>query len=249
MQKRTINTISRVELTNIVKKSPTFTEILRAMGYKNSGGGSWFSLKKKLHEYNIDYSHIIEGRDVIKAHNLAKRRATDEELFCIDSKCSRKAVKSRILGDGLLPYVCDICGIGSTWNDKPLTLRLDHKNGINNDHRLDNLRFACPNCDSQLPTYGGRNVKHKFKMLRTCLVCDAAISKHSKSGLCTLCARRNRNSIKWPSDQKLATLVWQMPSVAIASALNVSDSAVAKRCRKRGITKPAKGYWSKKSNE
>ena len=32
----------------------------------------------------------------------------------------------------------------------------DHLNGINNDNRLPNLRFLCPNCHSQTPTYGNR---------------------------------------------------------------------------------------------
>jgi hypothetical protein len=43
------------------------------------------------------------------------------------------------------------------WNDKPLALILDHANGNNSDNRPKNLRFLCPNCDSQLETRGGRN--------------------------------------------------------------------------------------------
>ena len=43
------------------------------------------------------------------------------------------------------------------WNGKNLTLILDHRNGVNVDNRPENLRFLCPNCDSQLPTKGGGN--------------------------------------------------------------------------------------------
>jgi 5-methylcytosine-specific restriction endonuclease McrA len=42
---------------------------------------------------------------------------------------------------------------------KPLSLHLDHKNGKNNDHRIENLRFLCPNCHSQTATYAGKNKK------------------------------------------------------------------------------------------
>ena len=43
------------------------------------------------------------------------------------------------------------------WCGKPMPLILDHINGINNDNRLENLRFVCSNCDSQLDTYKSRN--------------------------------------------------------------------------------------------
>ena len=42
---------------------------------------------------------------------------------------------------------------------KVLTLILDHKNGHNHDDRLENLRWVCPNCNQQLDTTNGRNVK------------------------------------------------------------------------------------------
>ena len=43
--------------------------------------------------------------------------------------------------------------------EKPLTLILDHINGHNHDNRLENLRWVCPNCNQQLDTTNGRNVK------------------------------------------------------------------------------------------
>ncbi len=42
------------------------------------------------------------------------------------------------------------------WRGKRLVLHVDHVNGINNDNRLPNLRFLCPNCHSQTPTFGNR---------------------------------------------------------------------------------------------
>lgn len=44
------------------------------------------------------------------------------------------------------------------WNDWPLPLILDHQSGNASDNRPDNLRFLCPNCDSQnVLTRGGAN--------------------------------------------------------------------------------------------
>lgn len=54
-------------------------------------------------------------------------------------------------------YKCSICGINS-WNDKDIVLILDHIDGNPENNLPENLRLVCPNCDSQLPTYKGRNV-------------------------------------------------------------------------------------------
>lgn len=81
---------------------------------------------------------------------------THEEAFNEKSTVARHNVKRRILREGLIEYRCGICGIEPFWNGKPMVLILDHINGINNDHRLENLRFICSNCDSQLPTYKNR---------------------------------------------------------------------------------------------
>lgn len=51
--------------------------------------------------------------------------------------------------------------LGQNWNGKELTLILDHKNGINNDDRLENLHWVCPNYNQQLDTTGSKNRAYK----------------------------------------------------------------------------------------
>jgi 5-methylcytosine-specific restriction endonuclease McrA len=76
---------------------------------------------------------------------------------------SRHNVKLRLLNAGLLENRCEICGI-TDWLGKPLMMHLDHINGVKDDHRFENLRMLCPNCHSQTPTYGGRNVKRRVSL-------------------------------------------------------------------------------------
>jgi hypothetical protein len=83
-------------------------------------------------------------------------RLKDEDVFIENSTYARHHIKKRIIQKNMIEYKCDICDNIGFWNDKPLPLILDHKNGINNDNRLNNLRFVCSNCDSQLPTYKNR---------------------------------------------------------------------------------------------
>lgn len=47
------------------------------------------------------------------------------------------------------------------------------------------------------------------------------------------------------SKEELENLVWTIPTVEIAKLYAVSDTAIAKRCKKFGILKPPRGYWSK----
>lgn len=85
-------------------------------------------------------------------------RRLDEDVFVENSTYARHHIKSRIIKQEMVPYKCDCCGIGPEWNGKPMPLILDHINGINNDNRIENLRFVCSNCDSQLDTYKSRNI-------------------------------------------------------------------------------------------
>jgi hypothetical protein len=51
---------------------------------------------------------------------------------------------------------CAGCGIFQ-WQDKPLILDLEHKDGNSGNNLEENLCCLCPNCHSQTPTYKARN--------------------------------------------------------------------------------------------
>lgn len=78
-------------------------------------------------------------------------------LVMIRRKSPRGSIKRRILELGLLTEQCSRCGL-TDWRGKPITIQLDHINGVKSDWRMENLRMLCPNCHSQTPTFSGRNV-------------------------------------------------------------------------------------------
>ncbi len=53
-------------------------------------------------------------------------------------------------------YTCSCCGL-SDWNNKPITLEVEHINGNSEDDSRENVCLICPNCHSQTDTYKGKN--------------------------------------------------------------------------------------------
>jgi hypothetical protein len=60
--------------------------------------------------------------------------------------------------------------------------------------------------------------------------------------------KRNKIPEHWPTLEVVQELVWKMPMVEIAKIYGVSDSMVAKWCKKYKINRPSKGYWQKQKS-
>ena len=52
---------------------------------------------------------------------------------------------------------CAVCTAEDIWMGQKLVFVLDHADGNYHNHQRENLRLICPNCDSQTPTFKGRN--------------------------------------------------------------------------------------------
>ncbi|MCK9532369.1 MAG: hypothetical protein M0R77_17800 [Gammaproteobacteria bacterium] len=97
--------------------------------------------------------------------NKGKEIVPNEIVFAENSKYDNDVVKKRILQNNLLDYKCAECEL-TEWQGKSIVLELEHCNGVRNDHRIENLKFLCPNCHSQTETFRGRN-KNTGKVIVT----------------------------------------------------------------------------------
>lgn len=68
-------------------------------------------------------------------------------------------VRNYIIKNKMIDYKCDVCGLNGIWLGNPLTLHLDHKDGVRGNNEIENLRFLCPNCHEQTDTNKGKNTK------------------------------------------------------------------------------------------
>lgn len=158
-------TLSKEQCEQLISNSSTFSEILRKVNMC-PGGGNLRTLRNVFNEYDLDYSKISTGLNSTKGKHFNRVCITNDILFTENSNVSRSAVKNRIIKEKLIPYVCAICGQKPVWNGQELVLILDHINGIRNDHRLENLRFLCPNCNAQQDTFCGKHLKALPKKLK-----------------------------------------------------------------------------------
>lgn len=147
--------LSDEQFVELLKKSSTISEVLFKLGYTVKGNSWGYSqVKRRIDDLNLDYS-IFKGKSaVIKITKLNNVRK--EDILKENCKHQRTVLRRYVIKNNLIPYKCAICGC-TEWQGKTLSLELDHINGINNDNRLENLRFLCPNCHSQTSTYGSRN--------------------------------------------------------------------------------------------
>ena len=131
------------------------SECCRKIGLSEKGSNGRTQIHKRCKELNIDDSHLSNSHPLTR-HNPQKQ---DMKKILVKNSTylNRTALKQRLIDEHLLEYRCAICGNKGEWNNYPLTLQLDHINGVNNDNRLSNLRFLCPNCHSQTTTFSGRN--------------------------------------------------------------------------------------------
>lgn len=145
------------EFIDLVKSSLNTSEVLFKLGYTTKGNSWGYSqVKQRMVDLNLS-GKDFKGKAAAAAINDSKR-IDKNKLFCKGSKHARNILRKTIIQENLIPYKCAICGI-TEWQGKTLSLELDHINGENNDNRLENLRFLCPNCHSQTTTYGSRNQK------------------------------------------------------------------------------------------
>lgn len=147
--------LSDEQFVELLKKSSTISEVLFKLGYTVKGNSWGYSqVKRRMTDLNLDYS-IFKGKQCVIKNKIAKAIKA-EDILKENCKHQRTVLRRYVIKNNLIPYKCAICGCVE-WQGKTLSLELDHINGINNDNRLENLRFLCPNCHSQTSTYGSRN--------------------------------------------------------------------------------------------
>jgi len=227
--------IEKIALEATVKNATSLNQVLMSFGLDNRSA-SYVSLKARLQFDGIDYSHIALGLGHNKGKRSSRKSSPLEDILVIDSTLNRSNLKKRLIKEGLLENKCAICGQLPEWNGKPLSLQIDHINGVCNDNRIENLRILCPHCHSQTDTFGGR--RHKK---------DSPPSPSQINPDWRNSPRPATRKVERPTKEVLGQLIWEKPATQLAEYFEVSDNAVRKWAKGYGLALPPRHHWQKKN--
>ena len=232
---------TKEELQEILDNSNTFKEVLRKIGLSGIGN-NYNTLHRYIDKYNLSTDYIDKHRKDVQSHSKydTKESFTEavEKGIC---KIKSKSMIERLVEYELKKYCCEECGV-SNWNNKPIRLELHHKNGINDDDRLENLQLLCPNCHSQTDNFRALNISHvektKNKRIRKKKLCPICEEKEIKlsSNMCRECyeklRRLSNNKINMDNDEQKKDLC---PICKINYKNKTSE--MCSECRKKERTK------------
>lgn len=223
-------------LAQYVENSDSISEVIRKFGLEVTGSRHRH-VKSRIARFGISTAHFDFGASRIQRNKgFNKKHFTDVLIY--GSVARTPSLKRALIEAGKV-YICEICSISPIWENKDLTLQIDHKNGNRNDNTFGNLRFLCPNCHSQTPTYSNkkRNVGTEISELppNLCIICQIKINKKSiKCRKCHLAyvSKNQVSKIKWPSLEKLDILIMESNKLQVSKKLGISWTALEKHIRR-----------------
>ena len=210
------------------------TEIAKKLGYAAHSGSNAERIRKRIDELKISTQHFSLG-------NKRPQKRTQQNVFCQKSTANQTTLRRWYKQKEYTKYVCSICGLEPFWQNKELTLILDHINGNNHDNRLENLRWVCPNCNQQLETTGFKKmrvVKDKENLKKYyCPDCGKEVTKQGCR--CIQCSHKLQYKTQHPDRETLKKLIRTLPFTTIGKQYNVSDNAIRKWCDKYNLPRKA----------
>src|SRR3954454_18655039 len=227
---------SEEEVRAAVEASLSYAEVMRRLGLRAAGGNH-----RTIRKYVEDVWRIsTEHFDARPARGAAPSPPAVPltQVLVASSTYHRGHLKRRLLAEGLKQPECEMCGQGEVWRGRRMSMVLDHINGVHDDHRLENLRILCPNCNATLDTHCGKHKtrKHHDRACPTCgetfrpsnggqRYCSTSCAGHGEESRRAQVARRR---VERPPYEQLVAEIEALGYLGVGRKYGVSDNAIRK---------------------
>ena len=122
------NSLSKEKAINIMYNSNNISDFLEKIGERKGGSGY-----KRFYDYCKKYE--INYNNYFKYEIKKFKKLTLEQILVKNSSYSNtNRLKQKLIKLQFLENKCIICNNNGEWNNKKLSLHLDHINGISNDN-------------------------------------------------------------------------------------------------------------------
>lgn len=246
------------DLKKAVENSLSISDVCRKVNIRPVGG-NYKTIKNKLKEFNIDYSHFTgQGWNVGDRFRQVNITKPTIELLVENSTYSSYKLKNRLLKDGFKEHICECCK-RTEWLGGIIPLELHHIDGDNTNNKLNNLMLLCPNCHTFTDNYRGKSKTisrqselkkekyNNFKKLerepkfftvkekRFCETCGNEILNKSKK-YCSVDCYDEYKSRNIPNKEELILKIEEFGGLTQTGRYyNVSGNTISKWCKKYRI--------------
>lgn len=149
---------SESEVKAAVEGASSQREALKKLGLPTTGTYGYRTLRIFAEKYGLQVPEL--DRSTNKA--VAKQTIPLVDILAgLHPSFQTSTLRRKLLKAGIFEWRCSECDL-TEWRGRPIPIVLDHIDGNNLNHKLDNLRILCRNCDGHTDTFCGRNMKRRI---------------------------------------------------------------------------------------
>lgn len=145
---------TKSQLESAIKQSRSIRQVLNLIGLRESGG-NYFTLQKRIQEWNLDISHFTGKGWNAGLHFKPNPQKPLSELLVRNSSYQSHKLRKRLIKEGYFKSKCYNCN-REEWMGQPIPLELEHIDGDKTNNQMENLTLLCPNCHALTATWRRR---------------------------------------------------------------------------------------------